>query len=523
MHGGNTISAAHRRWAGPEFYLAASPMVTSANPAGLSFFDSTSLSGVRFDFTKRNGGFVNYNESDDSYIISLSAKSLYRLNSTIVMSGGIAYEFANGNNMSGSALIDPYYNCFDICEFDDANQGRKRLERYHVLTTIAYRPKIGHVDGLSFGAGFDFTSANYSKMKDLRHSNDYSDLKLSMAASYEFQSNWSVGAAYHFRKSVEGILFERFSPGDLHHEMLVSYGGFWGKRKSFEENSGQISKTKTPIHNWFHGVSVQVQLIKPVHFFLECKYDRRHCNYGHKSPNSILYNNFKGHHWDVNAKLIFNSNNSKSKIDGLRHIIGFEAEGNPVISYESIWKSVHHSSGETEYQYYEPKEVGKSDNRLYSLDYRLDSQVYLFKAKFTLYDINRSAYIYPYYRNQRLMPFRIQASLQRDYQIKKLNLVTSSLLLGYGDSFLLSLDDGTYLPDPTQVKPATSEIFQQREEEFLTQSQIFISPKLRYTRDVRKFLVYFECNYTWTRALEAVTSLNGPSAHKIILSVGLLF
>ena len=507
-----------KEWVDEGYILEGYSLLNSHNPSGLNILTQKSLSKAWMGGELSKGGLVNYYESDDAFRFSVGARSYFRFNSRIVMRGEIFYELIHGKNMSGSVFLNPEFQVFDILEITDENRGLKKVERYHVNTSLSYNV----YKGLSLGFGFDFVSANYAKMKDLRYSNTCSDMKVDLGLNYDFK-RVSIGGTYHYRKNVEGLAFERFSGGDTHYELLLSYGPFWGKRKSFEENVGMISSSRIPIKNILHGGSLQLD-IRPnsqCEFFFEGLLSSRHCDLGHKSPNTILYNTFAGLEYSATARALFH-------LPTQRHALNFNFVGRSMTSYENVYKIVHHPSGENETIYYDPKSVSQSHFNSFSLSYRGD---FMIRDSIPLVSCKVSARVddrkclstlYPYWKSEHLLPF--YASLYGQGQIPyRQNLFKIGLALGYSGAFICQENQGSYIPNPSQMTPISSDLMHGRQLEFLTSPQIHLNPSFTYSRSFKHLILSAGLDYRCSKALTPLLYLRGDFHHCAQLFIELGF
>ena len=490
----------------------------SRNSCGLLQTDTLNLSNVYLEFDKNNGGLVNYHQSDDAYRMTAAANSIYRFNERIVFGGGIDYSYFKGQDMSGSALLNPYANAYDICEFTDQFKGEKRLEQYHILAELGWNVH----KGLILGASFDFNSANYSKMKDLRHSNTWSDLNFDLTAAYRFSDIFTFGAAYHYKKSLEGIYFYRYSPTEKHYDMLISYGPFWGKRKAFDRNEGQISASRTPMYNSSNGVSMQFD-VKPEgcwSFFIEGEFDYRKGSYGLKSPSTIQYNSNDGYNYGFSFTHLVQA-------DDARHLISFKLANNTTNNYESVYKIATSSSGMSSVTYFDPVNVGRASFSSYTLAYRADWKIQenlpLWTADFSteFFQRDKKGTLYPYYRNESLLFYHVNAGLCRKFIFRD-NMFTGGLAIRYIGKIKDKCIDGSHIPNPTQNKPRESELMRGRELEYLSSSQLFLNPTFRYSRRMKKMTAYADLSYSYRKALEEIEFLTGDDSHIISFSIGLI-
>lgn len=507
------------KWISPDYIKDGIPFMMSLNPCGLISMDTLNISDISLLFNKNNGGLVNYSQSNDDFRITLDANSIYRFNKKIVLRGAIDYSYYQGLNMSGSAFMQPYYKPFDICEFDDVNKGTKNLEQYHILAELGYNI----YKDLILGASFDLVSANYSKMKDLRHSNTFSNIQLDLALAYSFQDVVSIGASYHYRKNIEGIYFKRYSISDHLYSLLVSYGTFWGKRKTYDETTGMITQSKTPMIDRYHGTSFQVN-IKPSEkftLFFEGVYRSRFGSYGIKSPKSVQYYSHNGRDCEASVTGVIQPGNS-------RHIISFQYSNKSVSNYESLYKIGITATGATQVSYFDPVFTGKTQFSEYGIRYRADWDIVGKMPLWTVtldagvYGRKRIGVLYPFYRNDDLMLFNAMIQAEKKFIVKSDNLFSVNLSVGYIDGLKSKMQDGSYIPNPSQSAPRIADLMQGRELEFLTSTQVIVAPLFRYSKQFKKVIAYVGAGYAYHKALDAVKFLQGNDLHTFNIFIGII-
>ena len=511
------LSAQHR-WVSPDFVKSGLPFVMSQNPCGLLWMDSLNISEVSLGFNKQNGGLVNYHQSDDDFELAAHAGSIYRFSPRIVMRGALDYSLYKGQHMSGSAFINPYSNAFDITEFDDAHQGDKKLETYHVQAEIGYNL----YRGLIVGGKFDLVSANYSKMKDLRHSNTYSNLQFNVGLAYRWNHHFSLGANYHYIKTIENIYFKRYSISQKHYDVLISSGSFWGKRKAYNEPIGMISPQENPVINKYQGASLQLNYTpnRSVDFFLEGTFHARKGSYGIKSPTTIQYYKHDGNDFALSLTSVMRPSAAT------RHRLSLDFNSSVVTNYENVYKEIIDENQVGTVHYYDAVRMGKNSVSTFGLNYRGDWGIHenlpMWSTQFNAQIVrsNSDSESYPYYRQDKLAYITTSLEGERNI-IHHAHLFTVRLLLGYHHGLKDYLYDGSHTAQPTQVKPHTSEMMFNREREYLTSPRLTLSPTFRYSYKFRALTAYAEATYAYRKAMTELHYLSSSYQHTCNITLGI--
>ena len=75
---------------------------------------------------------------------------------------------------------------FRSVEADPERLGKKQKETYRLIGGIG----VGLTDRFSLGAKIDYTTANYAKMRDLRHVNSWLDLTVTAGDAIASARPW---------------------------------------------------------------------------------------------------------------------------------------------------------------------------------------------------------------------------------------------------------------------------------------------------------------------------------------------
>ncbi len=271
-----------------DFVSESNPWILSENAAGLNEFNGEKISIATLRADKNNGDFINYYESDNSHNIDVLTETYYRLNPKFTIYGKVNYSYFAGQNMSGSAFIDPYYNAFDIVELSDSTAGKKNKESYVIVGGVS----SNLTENLSLGALIDYKNISYFKVKDLRHTNDLLDLKLNIGLKYKLK-NLDIGASYKHHRSVESIIFDSFGNTDRQYYTFIDFGGFMGKIKPYDNVANGMSSggDENPYFNEENGLNLQLNLFskQKLSFFNELSLSKGDGYYGVESTSTAIY------------------------------------------------------------------------------------------------------------------------------------------------------------------------------------------------------------------------------------------
>lgn len=158
--------------------------------------DSVTMSYAEIYGGLKGGDFHDSYEASDLWNAGIEAKTTVH-NAKFSMNGSFSFDQATGKNMCGSMFINPGYYPVDVLEF---TPGKKSLQTYSFSGGIATEIS-GH---WRIGGKIDFESANYSKRKDLRHTNYMLDMTIAPSVMW-FAGDIQAGLSYVFEKSSESI------------------------------------------------------------------------------------------------------------------------------------------------------------------------------------------------------------------------------------------------------------------------------------------------------------------------------
>ena len=495
------------------------PVITSGNPAGLQYFPVNGYSYAQVFAEKQNGPFINYYQSDNSRTLGAMTESYKRINQRIIFKGRIAYENFTGKHMGGSVFIDPYKNPLNIVENADSTAGTKKTEQYNLLGAVSTR--IG--SRLNIGASVDYTAANYTKIKDLRHTNSLLDIEARTGFNYRINRLFDFGASYTYNRRIESVAFKTYGNLDRQYLSLVDFGAFFGQTELHELNGYTGSSTTKPIVNISHSGTAQllIKLTPSLSWFHEFTYTSRSGYYGKKGNTNIIYTEHEATGYQYNSSFALKQTNSLHTLK-----IGFNTED--LVNRENIFRSETNSGGNNRIVYYGQNDKLNQKTNNISVNYTAFLQinnlnpVWVLQAGGIYASADKTVTMYPFYRNQLIRYYRISADALRNLIVRK-NMYSFSIGLLYGKGNGTMKEDGLYAtPSSSQRPPASREKYLQQEFEYLTRPRFSVSPAVKFSRPVQKNITgYCGLQYQYTQTFSA--GITGNEHNVWRLTVGCTF
>ncbi len=502
-----------------DFIEQINPWLTSNNGAGLRWLTVPSTSQVKAFFNKSNGDFKNYYESDDSYAFGLNAESYYTLKRTTFY-GKVAYENFMGKNMTGSAWIDPYDAPFNILEFYNDSPGKKNRESYLIAAGVGY----DLLSNLRIGARFDYKAVNYTKRKDLRHTNTLLDMNLTAGLTYTLADKFTVGANYIYARKIEEIGFEVFGTTDKMYYVHIAPGAFYGNWELFGGSGYTAGTDPAPQFNEYQGVSAQLAFnSEEVDLFYEFTYKNREGHYGFK--HAVYYPQLTEHEGNIFGHKVY----AALKRERAVHSITAEVAYQELDNYELAYESGRDDRGAYYINYF-----GRNQNnnrQALSIDGEYQSAWgiegltprWILTLDGHYWQQNIIASIYPFFREQKIKQTVANIGVQRNFFIGR-NLIGVTLKGGYGKGGGFAKKDGTYTtPSASTALPRESEWYLNQEFEYLTADRFNGCIAARYTRMFHKSInAFIDLRYNFTSAKDIVY-LDGRGFNVFQLTLGCTF
>ena len=222
------------------------------NAAGLRQDTVTvSYAGVGGEY--ETGGFRDYWEAESSWSAGAIARTITHLD-RISMSGTFSFENFSGEGMCGSMSARPGYYPVDVLEF---TPGGKTRQTYSfsggISADVSPRWRIG--------GKIEYTGMNYTKRKDLRHTNYLLDMTVTPSAMYH-DGDFAMGLAGIFSKNSESIDAEELGISSSAYYAFLDTGLMYGAYESWEGNGVHLSESGIdgfPMRELLYGGALQMQ------------------------------------------------------------------------------------------------------------------------------------------------------------------------------------------------------------------------------------------------------------------------
>ncbi len=195
---------------------------------------------VRVSYAEVSGGFTSGDfkpswESSSVWNAGAEAKTRVDLEK-FTMTGSFSFTQKQGKDMCGSMFIRPGFYPFDIIE---STPGDKTLQTYSFSGGVA----MPLDERWTVGGRMDFESDNYSKRKDIRHTNYRLDLTVTPSLTFR-TGGWTFGAAGIFNKNSESVQAEQVgtATADSYYAFLDK-GMMYGVRQVWNGSGIHLSET----------------------------------------------------------------------------------------------------------------------------------------------------------------------------------------------------------------------------------------------------------------------------------------
>ncbi|MDR1680440.1 MAG: hypothetical protein LBS12_01460 [Prevotellaceae bacterium] len=437
----------------------------SENAAWLQALPDLRRSVVEAFLRRGTGAFVDYAASDNAMEAGAGAESYYRLNPRVAFHGKVEYRYFSGQNMGGSAWIDPHTAPFDLVEAADTNRGVKHLEQYRLTGAMS----VNVWRGLSLGGRIDYRAAGYAKTRDLRHINKYSDIAFSAGVHYAFGEHAEAGINGFYRHSAEDISFDRYGTTDRQYTSLVSFGGFFGRTELFSTLGRGYTIDANPLFDSYRGAAAQAvwRFAAGWQLFVEAGGRRRSGQYGKRSTTTAVFTEHEGDEYALTGTLSFRRPHA-------HHLLKAEGRQASLKNSENVFREETTTGNRSEIVYYGQNLVRDALQQHARLAYTgsfgpdNDRPRWRVEAGTGYVRSRQTVAQYPYYRRQSAYCYDLFLSASRtvEWQQYDLRLTLGGACASGGGN---PKDDGTYLPpSATQKPPKNFDGYLYRQFDYLT-------------------------------------------------------
>lgn len=346
------------------------------------------------------GGFRESWEAPSCWHAGATARTVVHL-PELSMRGSFSFDQRQGRNMSGSMFIHPGLYPVDMLEF---TPGTKTLQTYSMKGGIAV-PAGG---GWTLGARLEFTSANYSKRKDIRHTNYALDLSVLPSVTWR-SGGWTTGLSLLVRKTGESIKAEQIgTAAAASYYAFLDKGLGYGVREVWDGsgvhlNEAGVNRFPVKEHAWGAAAQVQRSFGGVLSAYAEAEYVRSAGTIGERG---FLWYRFPG------KEISFRTGGIRRRRKAT-HILTLSGRWQDQTNHEYVTEKISEGGVTT------PRRYGS--NRIFQrrrfggqLRYRLDSELWEAdaRAEWTLVRM-RSSLVYPHSVTFEARPLCGEAGLLR--------------------------------------------------------------------------------------------------------------
>ncbi len=403
------------------------------------------------------GGFKSSSQPTTGWKAGARAGTLVHLK-RFSMKGAFSFEQFQGENMAGSMFITPGYYPVDVIEF---TPGRKTKQTYSFDGGVS----VDVSDLWRVGGKMDFTSANYSKRKDLRHTNYRLDMTVAPGVLFHTGS-FAVGANYIFNKESESVDPEQIGTGESSYYAFLDKGILYGKYEVWTGSGVHLDEsgvTGFPVKVLSHGAAAQISYEQ---LFFEFKYMHSQGTVGEKQFNWFR---FPGNEYRFTLNY---------RIDGgrLHHSISAKAGIKTLRNYETVLEKVTQGGVTTVAEYGSNLIYGKKAVSG-SLEYGLKGEGFSIGLLGEVNSVDETAsQMYPYIFRQNMLLENVRLSVS--VPARKF---LPSLAVGYRGGIFHEWEESLDETSGVVTRPYKLQNYWAGQMEYLTTPQIYFTPSLRYT------------------------------------------
>lgn len=227
--------------------------LNSYNPAGIRQDTSIARSASAELYAKISaGGFRQTWEAPLPWNAGARTYALVHYKD-ISLEGSFSFDQMQGDQMCGSMMVRPGYYPVDVLEF---TPGKKNMQTYAFTGAIS----ADISSNLRLGAGIDFTCANYSKRKDLRHSNYFLDFSIAPGIVWH-RDDFSAGVNLRLSKNSDTPVAKQIGSKDTYYAFLDK-GLMYGQYEIWDGSGVHLSEAGVngfPVRELIYGAGLQVQ------------------------------------------------------------------------------------------------------------------------------------------------------------------------------------------------------------------------------------------------------------------------
>lgn len=257
--------------------------------------DSVTVSYAEISGGYESGKYRNVNEAASLWNAGVEAATITHLDK-FSMTGAFSFVHSDAKDMCGSMMSRPGYYPVDILEF---TPGRKTRQVYSIAGGIT----ADIAENWRIGGTIDIENENYTKRKDLRHSNYRLDMTFVPSLMWH-SGGIAAGASYIFARTSEIVKAEELGITSGSYYAFLDKGLRYGVMDVWDNAGLHISETGVsgfPVAENSNGLALQFQWRG---LYIDAEYGHRNGKIGEKQK---IWYNFAGD--DFSARLAYKIQN----------------------------------------------------------------------------------------------------------------------------------------------------------------------------------------------------------------------
>lgn len=233
-----------------------------------------------------SGEFRQTFEAPTQWSVGAIAEAIATMEN-LSLSGTFSFENITGYNVSGCMSGRPHYYPVSVYEF---TPGMTTRQNYQVKGGLSYKLS----SNWHLGAKVDYNASNYTKRKDLRHTNYLLNLGFAPSAMYT-SPVFNFGFTYKFNKNSESIDAEELGISSEPYYTFFDKGNFYGNKGVWTSASSHLKEAGVsgfPSSEFINGVEIQSEFYN---FFISFAFDYAK---GRSGEKDTFWYDFNSNHID---------------------------------------------------------------------------------------------------------------------------------------------------------------------------------------------------------------------------------
>lgn len=442
----------------------------SDNPVGIRQDTSVAREALAELFAGVEAGkFHKTYEASTPWTAGANAYGLVHLK-RFSMQGSFSFEQMQGNDMCGSMMVRPGFYPLDVMEF---TPGKKIRQTYAFAGAVS----VDLNNSWRAGAGVDFCSANYSKRKDLRHSNFMLDITLAPAVVWH-SDDLAVGFNLLLRKTSDSPVAKQIGSKENYYAFL-NKGLMYGKYELWEGSGLHLAEAGVngfPVNDLTTGAAFQIQ---KGDFYFDAGYRYRKGRAGEKQQQWYY---FQQNSIEIN---IARSWKSKKYL----HCVKFGIDASELKNHENVLEK-YSEGGVTYYEKLSDNRILSSIDLSSELSYSLKDQFNEFETSLDFTNCREVASpMYPFVFRHNLSAFSLNL-----FYLRHISRFDLSAGLSYRDGFCRGDESMVSEDSGVQTTPFRLEEWYRMDIDYKTASALTAGICLRYNFVKNLFLsLDFNC------------------------------